>query len=186
MTEHQRCPWCGQDPIYQRYHDEEWGVAEHDAQKLFEMLCLEGQQAGLSWITVLRKRERYREQFCGFDPAQVALLSDAALEARLADAGLIRHRQKIWAIRDNARAFLRLAGQQDVAAYLWQFVDGVPQRNRPRSMTDVPTATPASERMSKTLKKQGFRFVGDTICYAFMQATGMVNDHLQSCWRAPR
>lgn len=181
-----RCPWCGEDPLYQRYHDEEWGVPVHDHRQLFEMLCLEGQQAGLSWITVLRKRERYRQQFCNFEPAKIIKLSDVQLDKKLEDPGIIRHRLKIHAIRDNARAYFALQESTDFANFLWDFVGGEPRLNRPKTMRSVPATTAESDAMSKALKKRGFRFVGSTICYAFMQATGMVNDHIQSCWRAPK
>jgi DNA-3-methyladenine glycosylase I len=166
------------------YHDREWGVPLHDDRALFELLCLEGAQAGLSWRTVLHKRERYRQQFHGFEIARVARLRDASLERLLADPGLIRNRAKIHAVRDNARAALVLVdvhGSLDTA--LWSLVGGVPQRNAWRAASAVPASTAVSVRMSKTLARAGFRFVGPTICYAFMQASGMVNDHLRDCFR---
>lgn len=186
MDEPKRCPWCGTDPLYQRYHDEEWGVPVHDDRTLFEFLILEGAQAGLSWITVLRKRERYREVFAGFDPAQVAGYTDADVARLLQDPGIIRNRLKVTAAIDNARAFLKIQeafGRFD--DYLWRFVDGRPQINHPRTLADVPAATPTAQALSKDLKKRGMRFVGPTIMYAFMQAVGMVNDHLVDCHRHP-
>ena len=179
-----RCSWCGTDPLYVRYHDEEWGVPSHDDQHLFEMLLLEGAQAGLSWITILRKREAYRRAFDGFDAARVARFTPARLERLLADPGIVRNRLKIEGAVRNARAFLevqREAGSFD--RYIWQFVDGRPKVNRPRRMADVPAKTPESDAMSRDLKKRGFNFVGSTICYAFMQATGLVNDHVVGCFR---
>ncbi len=179
-----RCPWCGTDPLYVAYHDEEWGVPSRDDRHLFEMLCLEGQQAGLSWITVLKKRERYRERFFAFDIERVARIRAAGIESRLADAGLIRHRGKLEAIVDNAKAARTVAGEYGtLGAYLWSFVDGKPIVNRFRTLRGVPAKTPIAEAMSKDLKKRGFRFVGPTTCYAFMQACGMVNDHLTTCPR---
>ncbi len=180
-----RCPWCGDEPLYVRYHDEEWGVPSRDPVHLFEMLCLEGQQAGLSWITVLRKRERYRERFFGFDASCVARMTKSQLESCLKDAGLIRHRGKLSAIIDNARAVEQLTAESgiDLASYLWAFVGGEPVANRLKTHQDAPAKTQASEAMSKDLKKRGFRFVGPTTCYAFMQAVGMVDDHLVSCFR---
>jgi DNA-3-methyladenine glycosylase I len=179
-----RCPWCGDDPLYVAYHDQEWGVAVHDDPRLFEMLTLEGAQAGLSWITVLRKREAYRRAFAGFDPAAVAGFSDARLEEILRDPGIVRNRLKVGSTRSNARAFL--AVQQEFGsfdAYLWPFVGGQPRINQPVRMADVPAQTPDAEALSRDLKRRGFRFVGPTIMYAFMQAVGMVDDHLQSCWK---
>ena len=181
-----RCPWCGDDPLYVRYHDEEWGVPSRNETHLFEMLCLEGQQAGLSWITVLRKRERYREVFCGFDAAELADRGDAIVKRAIHDPGVIRHRGKLGAIVTNARAALRV--QEEVGPlgeYLWSFVGGEPVVNRLVSLRAAPAKTPESEAMSKDLKKRGFAFVGPTTCYAFMQAVGMVNDHLVSCFRHP-
>ncbi|MEC7118637.1 MAG: DNA-3-methyladenine glycosylase I [Pseudomonadota bacterium] len=182
-----RCGWCSADPLYQAYHDHEWGIPSHDRQHLFELLCLEGQQAGLSWITVLKKRQRYREQFFNFDPAQVAELSDAELAEKCQDAGLIRHLGKLTAIRDNARAWIQQeqAGVQ-MSEWLWQFVDGQPILNAWSDYREAPTQTPASQAMSKALKKKGFRFVGATTCYAFMQAVGMVNDHTTDCHCYPQ
>jgi len=182
-----RCSWCGTDPLYVRYHDEEWGVASHDDRHLFEMLILEGAQAGLSWITILRKRDAYRRAFAGFDAARVARFTPARVERLLADPGIVRNRLKIEGAVKNARAFLQVqreAGSFD--RYIWQFVGGRPKVNRPRGMRDVPPKTPESDAMSRDLKKRGFTFVGSTICYAFMQATGMVDDHVQDCFKSRR
>ena len=166
------------------YHDQEWGVPLHDDRRLFEFLCLEGAQAGLSWRTVLDKRARYRQQFHDFDMNRVAAMPDVELARCLQDAGLIRNRRKIWAVRENARAALGVAARHgSLAAWLWSFVDGAPRINHWSTAAQVPAATPQSERMSRALKQAGFRFVGPTICYAFMQATGMVNDHLVGCFR---
>lgn len=179
-----RCPWCGTDPLYVAYHDHEWGVPSRDRTHLFEMLCLEGQQAGLSWITVLKKRERYRERFSGFEVERVARITAAGIDSRLQDAGLIRHRGKLEAIVNNAKAVLRLEGEEGpLADHLWSYVGGAPVVNRLKSMSGAPSTTPIAEAMSKGLKKRGFAFVGPTACYAFMQAVGMVNDHLVSCPR---
>ena len=180
-----RCSWCGTDPLYVRYHDEEWGVPSHDDRHLFEMLLLEGAQAGLSWITILRKREAYRRAFAGFDAARVARFTPARVERLLADPGIVRNRLKIEGAVRNARAFLevqREAGSFD--RYIWQFVGGRPRVNRPRRMADVPARTPESDALSRDLKRRGFTFVGSTICYAFMQATGMVDDHVRDCFKA--
>ena len=179
-----RCAWAGSDPLYVTYHDEEWGVPAHDDRHLFEMLILEGAQAGLSWITILRKREAYREAFAGFDPAKVAKFDARKIERLMGDEGIVRNRLKIEAAVRNARAFLdvrREFGSFD--RYIWQFTGGVPKQNARKSMKDVPPTTPESDAMSKDLKKRGFTFVGSTICYAFMQATGMVNDHTVDCFR---
>lgn len=185
MAEPVRCSWAAREnAAMQAYHDTEWGVPLHDDRALFEFLCLEGAQAGLSWRTVLDKRDNYRRAFGGFDIARCAKLTDARIETLLADAGLIRNRLKIGSVRDNARAALEaIAEFGSLDAYLWSFVDGAPIANRWRDVREVPATTPLSDRMSKALKKRGFRFVGSTICYAFMQATGMVDDHLVSCFR---
>jgi DNA-3-methyladenine glycosylase I len=179
-----RCEWCETDPVYRRYHDEEWGVPVHDDRRLFEFLILEGAQAGLSWLTILRKREHYREAYAGFAPERVARF-DARRQARLLNnPGIVRNRLKIGAAVTNARAFLgvqREFGSFD--AYVWKFVGGRPIRNHRRSLKEIPATTPESDALSKDLKRRGFRFVGSTICYAFMQATGMVNDHLVHCFR---
>ncbi|GAB3027703.1 DNA-3-methyladenine glycosylase I [Oleiagrimonas citrea] len=179
-----RCRWAENSAIERDYHDTEWGTPLHDDRMLFEFLCLEGAQAGLSWRTVLEKRAHYREVYRDFDIAHVAAMSDRDLERLLRDPGIIRNRLKVNAMRENARAALRVIDEEgSLDRYLWSFVDGEPVRNRWRQHSDVPASTPVSEHMSKTLKKRGFRFVGPTICYAFMQATGMVNDHLAGCFR---
>ncbi|WXL25922.1 DNA-3-methyladenine glycosylase I [Ectopseudomonas mendocina] len=177
-----RCFWCNEDPLYIAYHDTEWGVPERDPQALFEMLLLEGFQAGLSWITVLKKRERYREVLFGFDIERLAALSDEYIETLMQDPGIIRNRLKLKAVRQNAQAWLRL---QDPAELLWSFVGGEPKINHFSLPAQVPAVTPEAEAMSKALKKAGFTFVGPTICYAFMQATGMVMDHTTDCDRYP-
>ncbi|MGN6237184.1 DNA-3-methyladenine glycosylase I [Dyella sp.] len=180
----QRCHWAGQDPMMCAYHDREWGTPLHDDRALFEFLCLEGAQAGLSWRTVLAKRERYREVFHGFAIDRVAVMSDAELDALMLDAGIIRNRLKISSVRDNARASQAVIAEHgSLDAWLWSFVDGAPIRNAWTDKSQVPATTAHSDRMSKTLKKRGFRFVGSTICYAFMQATGMVDDHTVDCFR---
>ncbi len=179
-----RCAWCGTDPLYVAYHDTEWGVPCHDDRLLFEFLVLEGAQAGLSWITVLRKRERYRQVFAGFDAEQVARFGQHDVDRLMADAGIIRNRAKIESAIDNARATCALherGGTLD--ALFWKHVGGRPQVNRWRSMADVPVTTPAAQALSKELKQLGFRFVGPTVIYAHMQAAGMVNDHLVDCFR---
>ncbi len=184
MTSRIRCHWAADGDLMQAYHDGEWGVPLHDDQALFEFLCLEGAQAGLSWRTVLHKRDNYRKAFHDFDIARVAAMKDRELEKLLLDPGIIRNRLKVTAARDNAKAALEVIkdwGSLD--AYLWSFVDGKSIQNSWRGKGDVPASTPVSDRMSKDLKKRGFRFVGTTICYAFMQATGMVNDHIVECFR---
>lgn len=179
-----RCPWAGSDPLYLRYHDEEWGVPVHDDRHFFEMLVLEGAQAGLAWITILRKREGYRDAFDGFDPAAVARYDDRRVEALLANPAIVRNRLKVESAVGNARAFLRVQDEHGgFDRYVWRFVDGRPRQNRWRTMADVPAETAESRSMSRDLKRRGFRFVGPTICYAFMQATGLVNDHLVDCFR---
>lgn len=178
-----RCKWCNADPLYQRYHDEEWGVPHRDPQHLFEMLILEGLQAGLSWFTVLRKRERYRQVYRGFDAPFMASQTDADLEALAQDPGIIRNRLKLRAARQNARAWLALREQHDPAEWLWQFVENRPLINHFADAGEVPAITPEAEAMSRALKQAGFTFVGPTICYALMQATGMVMDHTRDCFR---
>ena len=180
----QRCPWPGNDPLYVAYHDHEWGVPVHDERTWFEFVCLEGQQAGLSWITILRKRENYREAFHNFDIARVARMTDAAIEKQLQNAGLIRNRLKLYSIRSNALAFIKV--QQEFGSfdtYIWRFVDGKPLDGQRQSMKDLPATSPQSDAMSKDLKKRGFKFCGSTICYALMQAAGMINDHTAGCYR---
>jgi DNA-3-methyladenine glycosylase I len=179
-----RCDWARTDPLLQAYHDREWGVPLHDDRTLFEFLCLEGAQAGLSWRTVLAKRERYRHVFHQFDIARVAAMTDRELATVLLDPGIIRNRLKVSAARDNAIVALGVIEEfGSLDGYLWSFVDSRPQLNRWRSAGDVPATSEVSDRMSKAMKKRGFRFVGSTICYAFMQATGMLNDHLTECFR---
>ncbi len=175
-----RCFWCTDDPLYQAYHDQEWGVPLRDPQALFELLLLEGFQAGLSWFTVLKKRERYRQVLFGFDPRRLAELSDEEIENLMQDAGIIRNRLKLRASRQNARAWLAI---DDPAALLWSFVGGQPKINHFSERSQMPTVTAEAEAMSKALKKRGFTFVGPTICYAFMQASGMVMDHSTDCDR---
>jgi DNA-3-methyladenine glycosylase I len=179
-----RCAWCGADPLYVSYHDLEWGVPLHDERRLFEMLVLEGAQAGLSWITVLRKREAYREAFDAFDAEKVARYDGRKVRSLLRNPGIIRNRLKVEAAIANARAFL--AVQDEVGSfddYVWRFVNGKPKRNAWRSLAEVPASTPEADALSRDLRSRGFKFVGPTICYAHMQATGMVNDHLVSCFR---
>jgi len=179
-----RCSWAGDDPLYVAYHDREWGKPEHRDRKLFEMLVLEGAQAGLSWLTILRKREGYRSAFAGFDPAKVARFDDRKIATLLRDPGIVRNRLKVASAVRNARVFreIRLEyGSFD--AFVWGFVDGVPIINRWRSVEEIPAKTPVSDAMSKELKRRGMSFVGSTICYAFMQATGLVNDHVVGCFR---
>lgn len=179
-----RCDWAKSEPLYVAYHDTEWGVPVHDDRKLFEFLVLEGAQAGLSWITVLRKRESYREAFDGFDVAKVAEYGEDAIARLLEDEGIVRNRLKVRSAVRNARAFLDIQKEfGSFDAYSWAFVDGAPIVNDFRSMNDVPASTPASEAFSKDLKSRGFNFVGPTIIYAHMQAVGMVNDHIVSCFR---
>lgn len=179
-----RCPWCGTDPLYVAYHDHEWGVPLHDDTRLFEMLTLEGAQAGLSWLTILRKREGYRRAFDGFDPQKVAAYTDDDIARLLADPGIVRNRLKITSTITNARAVLEIQSRHgSLDRYLWGFVNGAPLLNRWETLGDIPARTALSDTMSKELKRAGFRFVGSTICYAFMQATGMVNDHLTRCVR---
>jgi len=175
-----RCSWCGDDPLYVRYHDEEWGVPTRDPQLLFEFLLLEAFQAGLSWITVLRKRERYRQVLFGFDAERLAIMSDGEIDERMQDPGIIRNRRKLEAARGNARAWLAL---EDPAGFVWSFVDGRPKVNRFERLDQVPAVTDEAQAMSRALKRAGFSFVGPTICYAYMQACGMVLDHLVDCER---
>ena len=180
-----RCPWAGDDPLYTAYHDNEWGVPSHDDRHLFEMLNLEGAQAGLSWITILRKRENYRRAFADWDAAKIARFGQRDFARLMADAGIVRNRLKIRATIENAKAFLNVREEfGSFDRYIWQFAGGKPMRNPRRTMRDVPASTPESDAMSRDLKKRGFRFVGSTICYAYMQAVGMVNDHVASCFRA--
>ncbi|CBY97824.1 3-methyl-adenine DNA glycosylase I, constitutive [Salmonella enterica subsp. enterica serovar Weltevreden str. 2007-60-3289-1] len=182
----QRCDWVSQDPLYIAYHDNEWGVPETDSRKLFEMICLEGQQAGLSWITVLKKRENYRACFHQFDPVRIAAMQEEEVEHLLQNTGIIRHRGKIQAIISNARAWLAMEQNgESFADFVWSFVDGQPQITQAASLDKIPTSTPASDALAKALKKRGFKFVGTTICYSFMQACGLVNDHITGCFCHP-
>ena len=179
-----RCAWCGNDPLYTAYHDLEWGVPNHDDRHLFEMLVLEGAQAGLSWITILRKRANYRRAFDNFDADKVARYTAADVERLMADAGIVRNRLKIESAIANARATLEAHARfGSLDALLWKFVDGVPRDGARRTLADVPAETVESQAMSRELKRLGFRFVGPTVCYAFMQAVGMVNDHVADCFR---
>ena len=179
-----RCAWSGSDPLYQSYHDREWGVPVHDDRLLFEFLTLEGAQAGLSWITILRKREGYRAAFAGFDPELVARFDSAKVAELLGNPAIVRNRLKVESTITNARAFLRIREEfGSFAAYQWRFVDGCPIQNTWRSLGEIPASTPVSDAMSRDLKRRGFRFVGSTICYAHMQAVGMVNDHIVDCFR---
>lgn len=181
---HERCPWCGSTPLYQAYHDQEWGVPEWDDKALLEKLILDGAQAGLAWITILRKREGYRRAFANFDPETLAAFSDEKLAQLQQDSAIVRNRLKIASARRNARAYLAIQeGPESFPEFLWKFVDGAPIQNYWHSMAEVPVVTPEAEAMSKALKKAGFNFVGPTIVYAFMQAVGMVNDHLVGCHR---
>ncbi len=184
MSEPIRCAWCSDDPLYQAYHDTEWGVPVHDDPTLFEFLTLEGAQAGLSWLTILRKRENYRRAFDNFDIERIARYGERETQRLLADVGIVRNRLKIAATIGNARATLAVQAQYgSLDSFLWDFVDGKPIINHWRSLSEVPVSTPQSDAMSKALKRLGFKFVGSTICYAFMQAVGMVNDHTVDCFR---
>ncbi|MEM1314915.1 MAG: DNA-3-methyladenine glycosylase I [Pseudomonadota bacterium] len=178
-----RCPWCGTDPLYVAYHDAEWGVPERDPRALWETLMLEAFQAGLSWITILRKRETFRARFEGFAPDKIARWGEAEATAALADPGIIRHRGKIEATVAGARIWLQMQEQGGFDRFLWAFVDGTPIQNRWETMAEVPAETPLSREISKALKAKGFKFVGPTIVYAFLQAAGLVNDHLVGCPR---
>ena len=183
-TGKRRCEWCADDPLYVAYHDEEWGVPLHDDVRLFELLTLEGAQAGLSWLTVLRKRENYRKAFDGFEARRIARYRGNKIAALMKDAGIVRNRLKIHSAVKNAKALL--AVQKEFGSfdrYVWEFVGGTPIVNHRRILKDIPAATPESDALSKDLKKRGFTFVGTTICYAFMQAVGMVNDHTTDCFR---
>jgi len=182
-----RCAWCGSDPLYRSYHDLEWGVPSRDERHLFEMLILEGAQAGLSWLTILRKRAGYRAAFDGFDPERIARYDDEKIASLLADPGIVRNRLKVNAAVTNARTWLFLQDRgESPAALLWSYVHGEPRRNTWRSLDEIPAHTEESDAMSRDLKLLGFKFVGSTICYAFMQAVGMVNDHTLDCFRYPQ
>jgi DNA-3-methyladenine glycosylase I len=180
----QRCTWCGSEPLYVEYHDDEWGVPVHDDQKLFEMLILEGAQAGLSWRTILNKRENYRKAFHHFNIVKIAAYTAADVQRLLGDAGIVRNRLKIESVIKNAQATLMIQKEHgSLSAFLWSFVDHAPLQNSWNSLKELPSRTEQSDRMSKELKKRGLKFVGSTICYAFMQAVGMVNDHIIDCYR---
>lgn len=182
-----RCAWCAGDPEYERYHDEEWGHVQRDSRALFEKLCLEGFQAGLAWITILRKRDAFRVVFHGFEPERIAAMGAADIERLMGDARIVRNRLKIEATISNAKAFLAMQAEGGPTAFsdfVWESVGGETKVNRPKTMADVPAKTPEAEALSKRLKKAGFRFVGPTICYAFMQSMGLVDDHMEGCWRA--
>jgi DNA-3-methyladenine glycosylase I len=176
-----RCGWCGDDPLYVAYHDREWGRPERDPRRLFELLILESFQAGLSWITILRKREAFRAAFAGFDPEVLAVWDEPEVLRLLEDPGIVRHRGKIEGALRGARSYLKIEASQGFSAFIWSFVGGRPLVNRPEAMSDVLALTPQSQAISKALKAEGFSFVGPTITYAFMQAAGLVNDHLASC-----
>ena len=179
-----RCGWCTTDPLYVAYHDEEWGVPVHDDRRLFEMLILEGAQAGLSWLTILKKRPGYRRAFCGFDPERIARFDARHVDALLADPDIVRNRLKVEAAVGNARAYLRLVEEREsLDRFLWRFVGNEPRQTMRRNLSEMPARTPESDAMSKALLARGFQFVGSTICYAFMQAVGMVNDHTTDCFR---
>lgn len=185
MDKKNRCGWCGTDELYVKYHDEEWGVAVYDDRKLFEFLILETFQAGLSWITILRKRENFRKAFDDFDYKKIADYNDDKAAELMADAGIIRNALKIKAAISNAKAFIEIQNEfGSFSNYIWKFTDGKPVVNKPKTLRDVPPTTPLSDQISKDLKKRGFKFVGSTVVYAHMQATGMVNDHVADCWRA--
>lgn len=179
-----RCEWCGSDPLYVAYHDDEWGIPVHDDRLLFEFLILEGAQAGLSWLTILKRRENYRKAFHAFDVERVAKYTKADVARLLADAGIVRNRLKIESAIKNARGVLGIQEEYgSLDSYFWRYVDGIPELNAWRSMSELPARTELSDTMSKDLKKRGLNFVGSTICYAFMQAVGMVNDHTTDCFR---
>lgn len=183
MTQY-RCEWCGSDALYVGYHDHEWGVPAHDERHLFEMLILEGAQAGLSWLTILRKRENYRKAYAGFDVDKVAEFSITDIRRLLGDEGIVRNRLKIEASVNNARRALEIRREfGSLDAFLWRFVDYMPRQNEWQNLSEIPSRSEQSDLMSKELKKRGFKFVGSTICYAFMQAVGMVNDHTLNCFR---
>lgn len=182
ITADKRCGWCQGSELYIQYHDTEWGRPCHDSQELFEMINLEGAQAGLSWITILNKREGYRKNFAKFDPVKIARFSDAKLDKISQDPSIVRHKQKVYAVRKNAQAVLDLKSSgTEFVDFVWKYVDFKPVDNRVKSMSEVPSSTPVSTQLSKDLKRLGFSFVGPTTCYAFMQAAGLVNDHLVSC-----
>ncbi|MDC1210881.1 DNA-3-methyladenine glycosylase I [Porticoccaceae bacterium] len=184
MSENKRCSWCGDDPLYQQYHDREWGVPCRDDQTLFEFVVLEGAQAGLSWITVLRKRETYRRAFADFDVQRVAVFDASDIERLLQDPGIVRNRLKVASTISNARHFIELQNEYgSFSDYIWSFVDGTPVINHWDSQGQIPVSTELSDKISKEMRKRGFKFFGTTICYAFLQAMGLVNDHTTDCFR---
>lgn len=180
MNDMRRCAWCSTDPLYQKYHDEEWGVPSYDARHLFEKLLLEGFQAGLSWILVLKRRENFRQALYNFDAKKLALMPDSKIDELMQDSSLIRNRAKFNAVRENAKAWLAL---DNPVEFLWSFVGGAPIINNYEKLSDIPTQTDLSVKMSRELKKKGFKFVGPTICYSYLQAVGMINDHTSDCHR---
>jgi DNA-3-methyladenine glycosylase I len=185
--ERKRCEWVGDDPLYRDYHDKEWGIPNHDDRALFELLILEGAQAGLSWITILRKRENYRRLFDNFEAQKIARYTPQKIEKLLQDPGIVRNRLKVNAAVSNARAFLQLQQEPGgFSGFVWSFVGGKPIVNRRHSLKEIPATTPESDALSRALKKRGFKFVGSTICYAFMQAAGLVDDHTVDCFRHKR
>lgn len=183
MDQKIRCGWCGQDPLYQQYHDQEWGKAVYDDETLFEFLVLESFQAGLSWITILRKRENFRKAFDQFNYKKIARYKDAKVESLMNDAGIIRNRLKILATINNAQRFMEIQKEfGSFAAFIWNYTDGKPIINRPKTLKHIAATTPLSDQIAKDLKKRGFKFLGSTVIYAHMQATGMVDDHIKDCW----
>ncbi len=184
MKQKKRCEWCGEDKLYQKYHDEEWGVPSYDDHHLFEMLILEGAQAGLSWITILKKREGYRKAFDNFDAKKISRYTQNKIDSLLQNPEIVRNKLKINSVVTNAKLYLEIKKEQgSFSNYIWQFVGGKPIKNKWKTLKDIPVTTAESDSMSKDLKKRGFKFTGSTICYAYMQATGMVNDHVINCYR---
>ena len=184
MSKKNRCEWCGSDPLYVAYHDDDWGVPVHDDRLLFEMLILEGAQAGLSWLTILKKRKNYRKAFHNFDCKKIAKYNQRDIKRPMSDAGIVRNRLKIESAIKNAKGVLKIKEEfGSLDSFLWRFVDGKPIQNKWKTMNDIPPKTELSDILSKDLKKRGFNFVGSTICYAFMQSVGMVNDHMTDCFR---
>lgn len=182
-----RCDWCGSDELYQKYHDEEWGIPQYDSLKLFELINLEGAQAGLSWITILRKREHYQKVFLNFQPEKIIQMTEDDVNRLLLDTGIVRNRRKVEGVIKNAHAYLKMKENgEDFSAFCWSFVEGTPMQNHWDTIYETPSQTKESVALSKALKKKGFTFVGPTIVYAFMQAAGLVNDHITSCFRYPK
>ncbi len=179
-----RCSWCGDEPLYQQYHDKEWGLPVHDERELFEFLCLEGAQAGLSWITILKKRDNYRAAFDGFDPEKMARYDEKKIAELLQNSGIVRNKLKVNAFVSNAKSYIAmLENGETLDSFLWNYIDGRPIQNSWKTLADIPVSTPLSDKICKALKQRGFKFVGGTICYAYMQAIGMVNDHTADCYR---